>query len=194
MAASACSNGARRAWYTLFSAVLVWCWFCWCYNVRAVQPAAVVQRAAAPLLGGTLLVTAAMMVYLLNQDMNNSVRIPWLVVTALMPGAGRAAVLVHQRGCRPPNALKSACWIWRGRPAASWRRTKGRGKLALEPTAPARPLWRRYLRGRGGGFPVYENTRRSPTSPAEKPCSLNCCPSWKAPNSTSFWNDHRREG
>ena len=34
-------------------------------------------------LGGTLLVTAAMMVYLLNQDMNNSVRIPWLVVTAL---------------------------------------------------------------------------------------------------------------
>ena len=36
-------------------------------------------------LGGTLLVTAAMMVYLLNQDKNNSVRIPWLVVTALAP-------------------------------------------------------------------------------------------------------------
>ena len=35
--------------------------------------------------GGTLLVTAAMMVYLLNQDMDNSVRITWLVVTALMP-------------------------------------------------------------------------------------------------------------
>ena len=39
-------------------------------------------------LGGTLLVTAAMMVYLLNQDMNNSVRIPWLVVTALAPVLG----------------------------------------------------------------------------------------------------------
>ena len=38
--------------------------------------------------GGTLLVTAAMMVYLLNQDMDNSVRITWLVVTALMPVLG----------------------------------------------------------------------------------------------------------
>ena len=39
-------------------------------------------------LGGTLLVTAAMMVYLLNQDMDNSVRITWLVVTALAPVLG----------------------------------------------------------------------------------------------------------
>ena len=39
-------------------------------------------------LGGTLLVTAAMMVYLLNQDMNNSVRITWLVVVALAPVLG----------------------------------------------------------------------------------------------------------
>ena len=38
--------------------------------------------------GGTLLVTAAMMVYLLNQDMDNSVRITWLVVTALAPVLG----------------------------------------------------------------------------------------------------------
>ena len=38
--------------------------------------------------GGTLLVTAAMMVYLLNQDMDNSVRITWLVVTALVPVLG----------------------------------------------------------------------------------------------------------
>ena len=38
--------------------------------------------------GGTLLVTAAMMVYLLNQDMDNSVRITWLGVTALMPVLG----------------------------------------------------------------------------------------------------------
>ena len=38
--------------------------------------------------GGTLLVTAAMMVYLLNQDMDNSVRITCWVVTALMPVLG----------------------------------------------------------------------------------------------------------
>ena len=45
-------------------------------------------------LGGTLLVTAAMMVYLLNQDMNNSVRIPWLVVTALAPVLGVLLCLI----------------------------------------------------------------------------------------------------
>lgn len=36
-------------------------------------------------LGGTALVTAAMVVYLLNIDMDNSVRITWLVVIAVLP-------------------------------------------------------------------------------------------------------------
>ena len=70
-------------------------------------------------LGGTLLVTAVMMVYLLNQDMNNSVRIPWLVVTALAPVLG----------------------VLRGRPAASCHSPKRQARRWM-PTAPARPLWR----------------------------------------------------
>ena len=39
-------------------------------------------------LGGTALVTAAMVVYLLNIDMDNSVRITWLVVIAVLPVLG----------------------------------------------------------------------------------------------------------
>ena len=39
-------------------------------------------------LGGTALVTAAMVIYLLNIDMDNSVRITWLVVIAVLPVLG----------------------------------------------------------------------------------------------------------
>lgn len=91
-------------------------------------------------LGGTLLVTAAMMVYLLNQDMNNSVRIPWLVVTALAPVLG-VLLFCYTKEDVGHRMLKSACWSWRGRPAASWRRTKRRARRWTR-TAPARPLWR----------------------------------------------------
>ena len=66
-------------------------------------------------LGGTLLVTAAMMVYLLNLDMDNSVRITWLVVS----GAGRAAVLVHQSRCRPPGAPQASDGAGRPDPGAA---------------------------------------------------------------------------
>lgn len=91
-------------------------------------------------LGGTLLVTAAMMVYLLNQDMNNSVRIPWLVVTALAPVLG-VLLFCYTKEDVGHRMLKKACWSWRDRPAASWRRTKRRARRWTR-TAPARPLWR----------------------------------------------------
>ena len=63
--------------------------------------------------GGTLLVTAAMMVYLLNQDMDNSVRITWLVVTALMPVLG-VPLFWYTKSDVGHNALKR-----RPRPAAA---------------------------------------------------------------------------
>ena len=72
--------------------------------------------------------------------------------------AGRAAVLLHQGGCRSPDAQKCACWSWRDRPAASWRRTK-RASTALDADCPGAASLAQYLRGRGGGFPVYENTQ-----------------------------------
>lgn len=77
-------------------------------------------------LGGTALVTAAMVVYLLNIDMDNSVRITWLVVIAVLPVLGVAAVLVHQGGHRPQRPEKAP---------------DGSGKPDPRPAAPA---------GRGG--------------------------------------------
>lgn len=91
-------------------------------------------------LGGTLLVTAAMMVYLLNQDMNNSVRIPWLVVTALAPVLG-VLLFCYTKEDVGTVCSKSACWSWRDRPAASCRSPKRQARRWTQ-IAPARPLWR----------------------------------------------------
>ena len=91
-------------------------------------------------LGGTLLVTAAMMVYLLNQDMNNSVRIPWLVVTALAPVLG-VLLFWYTKEDVGHRMLKKRLWSWRARPAASCRSPKRQAQRWTQ-TAPAQPLWR----------------------------------------------------
>ena len=108
-------------------------------------------------LGGTLLVTAAMMVYLLNQDMNNSVRIPWLVVTALAPVLG-VLLFCYTKEDVGHRMLKKRLLELEG---------QTRGQLALDQKAstaldadcPGAASLAQYLRGRGGGFPVYENTQ-----------------------------------
>lgn len=92
-------------------------------------------------LGGTLLVTAAMMVYLLNQDMNNSVRIPWLVVTALAPVLG-VLLFCYTKEDVGHRMLKKRLLELEGQTRGqSWRRTKRRARRWTR-TAPARPLWR----------------------------------------------------
>ena len=108
-------------------------------------------------LGGTLLVTAAMMVYLLNQDMNNSVRIPWLVVTALAPVLGvvlfwwTKGEVGHRMLKRRLKQLEQDTREQLPQDAQTLERLKaqelGAASLAY------------YLRGKGGGFPVYENTQ-----------------------------------
>ncbi len=80
-------------------------------------------------LGGTLLVTAVMMVYLLNQDMNNSVRIPWLVVTALAPVLG-VLLFCYTKEDVGHRMLKKRLLELEGRPAVNCRRTKKTGKGA----------------------------------------------------------------
>ena len=83
-------------------------------------------------LGGTLLVTAAMMVYLLNLDMDNSVRITWLVVTALAPVLGVPLFWYTKADVRTPLLpifpaakpnLKSCCASWRPRRNTSFWNT-----------------------------------------------------------------------
>ena len=108
-------------------------------------------------LGGTLLVTAAMMVYLLNQDMNNSVRIPWLVVTALAPVLG-VLLFCYTKEDVGHRMLKKRLLELEGQTRSQLPQPKSARK-ALEADAPGASSLAQYLRGRGGGFPVYENTQ-----------------------------------
>ena len=108
-------------------------------------------------LGGTLLVTAAMMVYLLNQDMNNSVRIPWLVVTALAPVLG-VLLFWYTKEDVGHRMLKKRLLELEGQTRSQLPQNKKTGK-ALDADCPGAASLAQYLRGRGGGFPVYENTQ-----------------------------------
>ena len=106
--------------------------------------------------GGTLLVTAAMMVYLLNQDMDNSVRITWLVVTALMPVLG-VPLFWYTKSDVGHNALKRRLLDLEGQTRAQLPQNEQTVELLQEQAPEAMPL-ARYLRGKGGGFPVYADT------------------------------------
>ena len=106
--------------------------------------------------GGTLLVTAAMMVYLLNQDMDNSVRITWLVVTALMPVLGVPLFWYTKSGCGPQCPEAPPAWSGR-QTRAQLPQNEQTVELLQEQAPEAMPL-ARYLRGKGGGFPVYADT------------------------------------
>ena len=107
-------------------------------------------------LGGTLLVTAAMMLYLLNQDMDNSVRITWLVVTALAPVLG-VPLFWYTKADIGHRVLRKRLMELEGQTRAQLPQDE-RAVRRLEAEDPGAASLTRYLRGRGGGFPVYQNT------------------------------------
>lgn len=97
-----------------------------------------------------------MMVYLLNQDMDNSVRITWLVVTALMPVLG-VPLFWYTKSDVGHNALKRRLLDLEGQTRAQLPQNEQTVELLQEQAPEAVPL-ARYLRGKGGGFPVYADT------------------------------------
>ena len=107
-------------------------------------------------LGGTLLVTAAMMVYLLNLDMDNSVRITWLVVTALAPVLG-VPLFWYTKADVGHRVLRKRLIELEGQTRAQLPQDE-QVVRRLEAADPGAASLVRYLRGRGGGFPVYQNT------------------------------------
>lgn len=107
-------------------------------------------------LGGTLLVTAAMMVYLLNLDMDNSVRITWLVVTALAPVLG-VPLFWYTKADVGHRVLRKRLMELEGQTRAQLPQDE-QVVRRLEAADPGAASLARYLRGRGGGFPVYQNT------------------------------------
>ena len=107
-------------------------------------------------LGGTALVTAAMVIYLLNIDMDNSVRITWLVVIAVLPVLG-VPLFWYTKADIGHNALKKRLMDLESQTRAQLPQPEG-VEQRLEADSPGAASLARYLRGRGGGFPVYGNT------------------------------------
>ncbi|MFR2672642.1 MAG: PLD nuclease N-terminal domain-containing protein [Faecalibacterium sp.] len=135
--------------------------------------------------GGTLLVTAAMMVYLLNQDMDNSVRITWLVVTALMPVLG-VPLFWYTKSDVGHNALKRRLLDLEGQTRAQLPQNEQTVEL-LRSRHPKQCRWHGICGAREADFRSMP-TRWPPTSTAAKLCSMKCCASWKRQKNTSFWN------
>ena len=107
-------------------------------------------------LGGTALVTAAMVIYLLNIDMDNSVRITWLVVIAVLPVLG-VPLFWYTKADIGHNALKKRLMDLESQTRAQLPQDE-QVVRRLEAADPGAASLARYLRGRGGGFPVYQNT------------------------------------
>ena len=106
--------------------------------------------------GGSVVVTSAMVIYLLNSMMDNSAKITWLVVIALVPVLGvvlfwwTKGEVGHRMLKRRLKQLEQDTREQLPQDAQTLERLKaqesGAASLAY------------YLRGKGGGFPVYENT------------------------------------
>ena len=107
-------------------------------------------------LGGTALVTASMVCYLLNLDMDNSVRITWLVVIAVLPVLG-VPLFFYTKADIGHNALKKRLIDLESQTRAQLPQPE-QVERRLQEDCPGAASLARYLRGRGGGFPVYENT------------------------------------
>ncbi len=107
-------------------------------------------------LGGSILSTAIMMVYLLNQDMDNSVRITWLVVIALVPVLG-VPLFWYTKKEVGHIALKKRLIDLEGQTRSQLPQDE-RAVRRLEEQDPSAASLAHYLRGKGGGFPVYQNT------------------------------------
>ena len=107
-------------------------------------------------LGGTALITASMVVYLLNIDMDNSVRITWLVVIAVLPVLG-VPLFWYTKADIGHNALKKRLMDLESQTRAQLPQPEG-VEQALQADSPGAASLARYLRGRGGGFPVYSDT------------------------------------
>ena len=108
------------------------------------------------LLGGGIAFTAVMVIYLLNSDMDNSAKITWLVAIALVPILGvvlfwwTKGEVGHRMLKRRLKQLEQDTRQQLPQDAGALKR--------LEAQEPGAASLAYYLRGKGGGFPVYENT------------------------------------
>lgn len=106
--------------------------------------------------GGSVAVTAVMVLYLLNSKMDNSAKITWMVVIALFPVVGMP-LFFYVKSNVGHNILRKRLLELEDvlRTQLPQNQSVVRKLEASEPGAASLAT---YLYGRGGGFPVYENT------------------------------------
>ena len=106
--------------------------------------------------GGSVAMSAFMVVYILNSEMDNSAKITWMVTIAILPVVG-VPLFFYVKSNIGHNALKKRVT----------RLTEEARGLQPQPLAAAQELAEadpgaaslaRYLHGKGGGFSVYRNT------------------------------------
>ena len=106
--------------------------------------------------GGSVAMSAFMVVYILNSEMDNSAKITWMVTIAILPVVG-VPLFFYVKSNIGHNALKKRVT----------HLTEEARSLQPQPLAAAQELAEadpgaaslaRYLHGKGGGFSVYRNT------------------------------------
>ena len=106
--------------------------------------------------GGSVAISVFMVVYILNSRMDNSAKITWMVTIAILPVVG-VPLFFYVKSNFGHNALQK-------RAASLTKEARGlqpqplAAAEALEEADPGAASLARYLHGRGGGFPVYQNT------------------------------------
>ncbi len=106
--------------------------------------------------GSSILLTVGMVLYLLNCDMDNSVKITWLVVIAVLPIVG-VPLFFYIKSNVGHNLLKKRLLQLEGETRAHLPQENETFRK-LEKQNPGAASLARYLDGRGGGFPVREDT------------------------------------
>ena len=133
--------------------------------------------------GGSVAMSAFMVVYILNSEMDNSAKITWMVTIAILPVVG-VPLFFYVKSNIGHNALKKR---------VTHLTEEARG-LQPQPLAAAQELAEadpgaaslaRYLHGKGGGFSVYRNTEVTYFPRAARPSSKSCFANWKRPRSIS---------
>ena len=106
--------------------------------------------------GGSVVVTAAMVIYLLNSKMDNSAKITWMVVVAILPVVGMP-LFFYVKSNAGHNLLRKR--LMELEDALRPQLPQNREVVErLRRTEPGAASLAKYLHGPGGGFPVYENT------------------------------------
>ena len=107
--------------------------------------------------GGSVVVTAAMVLYLLNSKMDNSAKITWMVVIALFPVVG-VPLFFYVKSNFGHNILRKR--LLELEDVLRTQLPQNQSVVQkLEASEPGAASLATYLYGRGGGFPVYENTQ-----------------------------------